>query len=626
MSTKYTKLASDILDAVGGSGNIEKVTHCATRLRLFLKDDSNVSLQEIDKIPGVVSAIKNAGQHQIVIGQHVSGVYDEFVDLAGISQESSYDDGAEDETSVLNKVIGTMSAVFAPFVYILAASGILQATLIILTTVSPEIAESGTYAIFNIISWAPFVFLPVFIAITASRHFNSNTYIAVAAVTALVSPDLGSIIANVAAGEEFRFLGFLLSKTTYTSSVLPALFLVWGLSYLEKYLDRIFPEVARPILTPLASLVIAVPLTLLIVGPVTASAANIVAAGYNAIYNIAPAVAGALVGGLWQMLVMFGIHWGIMPIMLANFDQYGMDSLQAFTSLAVTAQVGAALGVAIKAKKQEVKQAGISGFLPGIFGITEPAIYGVNLRYKKPFIIACISGGIAALVASLFNAHYFAYAGLPGPLTVVNAISSDYPMSFWGELIGVAIALILPVVLIMIVGYGEDSTGEVVSDGEELEVETRSSDLLGWEHLEIAQPIEGEVVKLEEVPDTVFASGLMGPGVGIRPQDGQVKAPFDGEVILVAETGHAVGLRSPEGVEVLIHFGLDTVSLNGAPFNTLVKQGDQVTQGQLLFEADLQQIEAAGLSLVTPVILTNADEFSNVELMTQDHVVMTVNK
>ena len=445
-------------------------------------------------------------------------------------------------------------------------------------------------------------------------------------MTALVSPDLGSIIANVAAGEEFRFLGFLLSKTTYTSSVLPALFLVWGLSYLEKYLDRIFPEVARPILTPLASLVIAVPLTLLIVGPVTASAANIVAAGYNAIYNIAPAVAGALVGGLWQMLVMFGIHWGIMPIMLANFDQYGMDSLQAFTSLAVTAQVGAALGVAIKAKKQEVKQAGISGFLPGIFGITEPAIYGVNLRYKKPFIIACISGGIAALVASLFNAHYFAYAGLPGPLTVVNAISSEYPMSFWGELIGVAIALILPVVLIMIVGYGEDSTGEVVSDGEELEVETRSSDLLGWEHLEIAQPIEGEVVKLEEVPDTVFASGLMGPGVGIRPQDGQVKAPFDGEVILVAETGHAVGLRSPEGVEVLIHLGLDTVSLNGEPFNTLVKQGDQVTQGQLLFEADLQQIEAAGLSLVTPVILTNADEFSNIELMTQDHVVMTVNK
>lgn len=626
MSTKYTKLASDILDAVGGSGNIEKVTHCATRLRLFLKDDSNVSLQEIDKIPGVVSAIKNAGQHQIVIGQHVSGVYDEFVDLAGISQESSYDDGAEDETSVLNKVIGTMSAVFAPFVYILAASGILQATLIILTTVSPEIAESGTYAIFNIISWAPFVFLPVFIAITASRHFNSNTYIAVAAVTALVSPDLGSIIANVAAGEEFRFLGFLLSKTTYTSSVLPALFLVWGLSYLEKYLDRIFPEVARPILTPLASLVIAVPLTLLIVGPVTASAANIVAAGYNAIYNIAPAVAGALVGGLWQMLVMFGIHWGIMPIMLANFDQYGMDSLQAFTSLAVTAQVGAALGVAIKANKQEVKQAGISGFLPGIFGITEPAIYGVNLRYKKPFIIACISGGIAALVASLFNAHYFAYAGLPGPLTVVNAISSDYPMSFWGELLGVAIAMILPVILIMIVGYGEDSTGEVASGGEELEAETRSSDLLGWEHLEITQPVEGEVVRLEEVPDTVFASGLMGPGVGIKPQDGQVKSPFDGEVILVAETGHAVGLRSSEGVEVLIHFGLDTVSLNGEPFKSVVEQGDKVTQGQLLFEADLKQIEAAGLSSVAPVIVTNAKEFSNVEFMTHDHVVMTVNK
>lgn len=585
-----------------------------------------------------MSAVKNAGQHQIVIGQHVSKVYDEFVQVAGIGQQTSQSDESKDETTILNKVIGTMSAVFAPFVYILAAAGILQATLIIITTIFPELAETGTYAIFNIMSWAPFVFLPVFIAITASRHFKSNTYIAVAAVTALVSPDLGNIIASVAAGEEFRFLGFALSETTYTSSVLPALFLVWGLSYLEKYLDRIFPEVARPILTPLFYIVIAVPLTLLVVGPITASAANIVAAGYNAIYDIAPAIAGALVGGLWQVLVMFGIHWGIMPIMLANFDQYGMDSLQAFTSLAVSAQVGAALGVAIKAKKQEVKQAGISGFLPGIFGITEPAIYGVNLRYKKPFIIACISGGIAALVASLFNAHYFAYAGLPGPITVVNAISSEYPMSFWGELLGVAIAIILPVVIIMIVGYGDDVAQEVASSDlldeqaasteaqEEVVVEDNQVSSSEWTALAITQPIEGTVIKLEDVPDPVFAGGLMGPGVGIEPRDGQVKAPFAGEVILVAGTHHAVGLRSDEGVEVLIHFGLDTVSLDGAPFNMLIEQGDKVTRGQLLYEANLNQIEEAGLPTVTPVIVTNANDFSKVEFTTQDGAVMKVIK
>lgn len=619
--TKQTVLVQEILDKIGGADNIEKATHCATRLRLFLKDDSNVSLEELDAIDGVVSAVKNAGQHQIVIGQHVSKVYDEFTSVAGINTASNEGNSDQpDNTSVLNKIIGTMSAVFAPFVYILAASGILQAVLIILSTLLPGITESGTYTIFNIVSWAPFVFLPIFIAITASRHFGSNTYIAVAAASALVSPDLSNIISGVASGTEFHFLGFALSETTYTSSVLPALFLVWGLSYLEKFLDRVFPEVARPILTPLFSIVISVPLTLLVVGPITAGAANIVAAGYNAVYAIAPAVAGALIGGLWQVLVMFGIHWGIMPIMLANFDQYGMDSLQAFTAIAVTAQVGASLGVALKAKNQSVKQAGISGFLPGIFGITEPAIYGVNLRFKKPFIIACISGALGALTASLFGAHYFAFAGLPGPITVFNALNSEFPMSFWGELLGVMIALILPVILIQIFGYGEDTTGEVTEVVEESNVTASSDDEL------ISKPLEGQAVSLEEVPDPVFSGGLMGSGVAIKPTDGRVVAPFDGEVILVAGTHHAIGLRSTGGVEVLIHVGLETVGLEGRPFSMNVEQGDKVSRGQLLFTADLDIIEAEGLSTMTPVVVTNTADFSEVEVLLDGEEVIIVHK
>lgn len=596
-------------------------------MRLFLKDDSNISLDEISNIPGVVSAIKNAGQHQIVIGQHVRNVYDEFIGLAGFSSaDANGKSESAENVSILNKVIGTMSAVFAPFVYILAAAGILQAILIVLTTVFPSIAETGTFEVFNMISWAPFVFLPMFIAVTASRHFGSNPYIAIAAAGALVSPGVTEIITRVAEGGNVQFLGFALSSTTYTSSVLPALFLVWGLSYLEKFLDRIFPEVARPILTPLFAIVISVPLTLLIIGPITAGAANIVAAGYNAIYAMAPVVAGALVGGLWQVLVMFGVHWGIMPIMLANFDQYGMDSLQAFTSLAVTAQVGACLGVAIKAKNQAVKQAGISGFLPGIFGITEPAIYGVNLRFKKPFIIACISGSIAALVASLFSAHYFAYAGLPGPLTVVNAISSDYPMSFWGELLGVGIALLLPVILIQFFGYGEDSTKEVATSVAVDEavpapttVETQVDEF-------IAVPMEGKIIPLQEIPDPVFSEGIMGTGVGIEPTNGVVTAPFDGTVILVTDSKHAIGLKSEGGVEVLIHVGLETVGLGGRPFTMHVSQGDQVSKGQLLIEADLDMIKAEGLPTVTPVVVTNTADFKQVEVLTDDANLMLIHK
>lgn len=634
---KNKQTARDILEKIGGAENLDKATHCATRLRLFLKDDSNVSLEEITNIPGVVSAIKNAGQHQIVIGQHVRNVYDEFINLAGVNSTDTNTASASDaNVSALNKVIGTMSAVFAPFVYILAAAGILQAVLIILTTFLPSVAETGTFEVFNMISWAPFVFLPIFIAVTASRHFGSNPYIAIAATGALVSPGVTEIITRVAEGDSVQFLGFALSETTYTSSVLPALFLVWGLSYLEKFLDRVFPEVARPILTPLFAIVISVPLTLLIIGPITAGAANMVAAGYNMIYATAPVVAGALVGGLWQVLVMFGVHWGIMPIMLANFDQYGMDSLQAFTSLAVTAQVGASLGVAIKAKKQAVKQAGISGFLPGIFGITEPAIYGVNLRFKQPFIIACISGAVAALVASLFGAHYFAFAGLPGPLTVVNAISSEYPMSFWGELLGVGIALLLPVILIQFFGYGEDSAKEVAGDSLLKEqgatseavdeamtapatIETQADEF-------IAVPMEGKIIPLEEIPDPVFSGGIMGTGVGIEPTTGVVTAPFDGTVILVADSKHAIGLKSKGGVEVLIHVGLETVGLGGKPFTVHVSQGDQVSKGQLLIEADLEAIKGEGLPTVTPVVVTNTADFKQVEVLTDDANLMLIHK
>lgn len=585
-----------------------------------------------------MSAIKNAGQHQIVIGQHVRNVYDEFIDLTGVnSTDANAASESDANVSVLNKVIGTMSAVFAPFVYILAAAGILQAVLIILTTFLPSVAETGTFEVFNMISWAPFVFLPIFIAVTASRHFGSNPYIAIAATGALVSPGITEIITRVAEGGSVQFLGFALSATTYTSSVLPALFLVWGLSYLEKLLDRVFPEVARPILTPLFAIVISVPLTLLIVGPITAGAANLVATGYNAVYATAPAVAGALIGGLWQVLVMFGIHWGIMPIMLANFDQFGMDSLQAFTSIAVTAQVGAALGVALKTKSQAVKQAGISGFLPGIFGITEPAIYGINLRYKKPFVIACISGAVAALVASLFGAHYFAFAGLPGPLTVVNAISSDYPMSFWGELLGVGIALVLPVLLIQFFGYGEDSAKGVASDAMLAEEGADAEEFAGETPLVtpaveakinelIAIPMEGKVIPLEEVPDPVFSGGIMGAGVGIEPTSGVVTAPFDGKVILVADSKHAIGLQSEGGVELLIHVGLETVGLDGAPFEVHVSQGDKVSKGQLLIKADLVAIKAAGLPTITPVVVTNTAEFSKVEILTDDTDLMLVHK
>jgi len=460
MANKNQKLAQQILDAVGGEDNIINSTHCATRLRLVLKRSIPNAKEKISNIDGVVTVVENNGQFQIVIGNNVGDVYQSFETLTS-NQISENGDNHENKGTVLNRIIATMSAVFAPFIYILAAAGILQGLLIVINLLFPAFKNTGTYEVFNFMSWAPFTFLPIFIALTAARHFKVNIYIAVACTAALVSPDLTSIVERIQDGQTVRLFGIPLTETSYTSSVLPPLFLVWILSYVEKYLNKWIHDVVKPLFTPFFSLIIMVPVTLLVIGPITTLIAHGIAGGFNYLVDVAPWLAGALIGGLWQIFVIFGVHWGITPVILANFEQHQSDAFQAFQTIAVIAQFGAVLGVLIKAKRTEIKRVASSAGITAIFGITEPAMYGINLRFKKPFIIACISGAIGAFIASFFNPKYYAYAGLPGPITVVNAYSADNATSIWGILIGSAIAIILPVILIQFLGYGEDTTEEV---------------------------------------------------------------------------------------------------------------------------------------------------------------------
>ena len=261
----------------------------------------------------------------------------------------------------------------------------------------PSFQSTGTYEVLSFISWAPFTFLPIFIAITASRHFKCNMFIAVACCAALVSPTWSEIAARIAGGENISFLGIALAETTYTSSVLPPLFLVWILSYVEKFVEKSLPDVVKSLFTPLLCMIIMVPLTIVAIGPVSDNLATAIANGYNSLYNFAPALAAAVIGGLWQIVVIFGVHWGVTPMCLANYDMYGMDTFQAFQTMAVVAQMGAAFGVFLKAKKMETKNVSLSAGITGIFGITEPAIYGVTLKYKKPFICGCVAGALGAV-------------------------------------------------------------------------------------------------------------------------------------------------------------------------------------------------------------------------------------
>ena len=603
----YNKLAHDIIREVGGAQNIVNATRCATRFRLVLKETPAGAKEKISEMPGVITVVENNGQFQVVIGTHVGDVYAVAAEILHLDENT--EEVEQPKQSVVNRIIATMSAVFAPFVYILAAAGavrrpaaagLLQGALILITMAAPNFANTGTYEVLSFMSWTPFTFLPIFIAVTASKHFKCNTFIAILCCCALVNPSWAEMASRIADGETIRFLGIKLSETTYTSTVLPPLLLVWLLSYLERFIEKKLPETFRPLLTPMICFIIMVPVTILVLGPVSAVTANGIAKGYNFLAATAPALAGAIIGGFWQVVVIFGVHWGITPVNLANFAMNGHDTFQAFQTIAVVAQVAAAFGVFIKSKNKEFKGVALSAGVTGLFGITEPTIYGVTLRLKKPFICGCAGGAIGAVVMSFFHSAYYAYAGLPGPLTIVNAISKDAPMSFPGEVIGCAVAAVIAIVLIQIVGFDDPAS----------KTENAAADTTAAKTVD--SPLTGQIIPLSEVNDPVFSSEAMGKGCAVIPLEGKVFAPFDGTIVGLLDSHHAVGMESENGIEILIHVGMDTVKLGGKHFTCHIEDGQQVKKGQLLLEFDMDAIKAEGYEIVTPVIITNSDEFTEI--------------
>ena len=449
----YPKLAKDIIREVGGKENIVNATRCATRLRLVLKETPEGAKEKVQELTGVITVVENSGQFQVVIGTHVGEVYENV--MKNLNLEAMSEEEVETKQPLLNRIIATMSAVFEPFIYILAAAGILQGILILINLFWPQFATTGTYEILSLISWTPFAFLPILIGITASKHFKCNTFIAVTCCAALINPTWVEIAKRITEGEVVNFLFFNLSGVTYGSSVLPPLFLVLVLSYLEHFLSKRIPEIMKALLVPFICMIVMVPLTILIIGPLTNGGAEAVAVGFNLLMEKAPLLGGILIGGLWEVFVIFGVHWGITPMVMANFSIYGYDAFQAFQTLAVIAQIGAAIGCFIKSKNRELKKVALSASVTGIFGITEPTLYGVTLRLKKPFICACVGGAISAAVMSFFNTVYYAYAGLPGILTIVNAINPNDTKGFIGMVIGSVLAIVVPMILVLVVGFDD---------------------------------------------------------------------------------------------------------------------------------------------------------------------------
>ncbi|PYI39369.1 PTS beta-glucoside transporter subunit EIIBCA [Arthrobacter psychrolactophilus] len=613
-SVNYRTLAADILEGVGGEKNIATATHCATRLRLTLRDDAKANTAAVEKLPGVITVMKAGGQYQVVIGNDVPTV---FAELGKISRFGGDDAPAEEAAkgNIFNRFIQMISAIFSPILWPLAAAGLFKAFLALAGNLGWLAPEDSTYVILNAAADALFYFLPLFLAITAAKRFKANQFTAMAIAGSLVYPSIVALN-----GTQANFAGIPFSVMNYTSSVIPIIVAVWLQGYLERFLLKILPSAIRNFMTPLLAMAIMVPLTLLTVGPATIFLANGLSSGITAMFDFAPWLAGAVMGGFWQVFVVFGLHWGLIPVMLNEIATTGYSVMMAPLLPAVLAQSAAMLAVAIRsnsAKRREVAfPAAFSGFLAGV---TEPGIYGVNLPLKKPFYFGiaggAIGGAIVAMGGSAANAFVFpSLIGLPAFATIGSFITL---------LIGTAVAIAIAFLLTFF--FGPRETPDTVDAGVPGKADggtaaTPSAATIATGSVKVLAPVTGTAVALSEVPDKVFASGAMGAGLAIIPEQDTVHSPVSGTVQVAMKTGHAYGLKTDSGVEVLVHIGIDTVQMKGEGFTSAVTRGQRVEAGELLATIDRAKIKDAGFSDMTIMVVTNTKNLTAVVPVGQGHL------
>lgn len=628
MAKDYTELAQDIVAHVGGKDNIIKLVHCVTRLRFTLKDESKADDDYLKQRDGIVTVVKAGGQYQVVIGNHVPDVYDTVLKVAGIQGEGGIDvnEGDVPQGNLFDQFIALVSGLFQPILGALSAAGMIKGLVAILAAVGVK-ETSGLYVILNAAGDGFFQFLPVILALTAAKRFKMEQFTALALSFALAYPNIAASFAN--GNVDFLGLPVIFPSSSYLRTVLPIILTVWVGSKIEKFFKKIIPDVVEVFVVPFFVILITVPLAYLAIGPVMNWASNLIGVIFTNIYGFSPIVFGILLGALWQVLVMFGLHWGLVPIAILDFSTKGWSTLLVASTAICFAQAGTLLNIFLRTKEDKVKQLTIPAFISALFGVTEPAIYGITLPMRTPFIMTCVAGAIQGAFLGFFNTTAYTMGGMglfaiPSYFTPkhVPAGANTDVNNVWYFFIAILMSFVLGFVLTQLTKipylYGGpdvkpvsgDKAAEPIAELKELKQEI------------IASPMIGQVVKLENVPDEVFASGAMGKGIAIDPADGTVVAPAAGEITLVFPTGHAIGMRTENGAEILIHVGMDTVSLEGNGFNTLVKVGDKVQAGQKLLEFDLDTIRKANLPVISPIIVTNSSDYEDV-LTTQETQITT---
>lgn len=599
----YENLAKEILKNVGGQENVSNLTHCATRLRFNLKDVSKANTETIKKTKGVMGVVDKGGQYQVIIGNDVNHVYKEIMKIANI--EGNSESKEVDDRKTVAKVIDTITGIFTPILPAITAAGMMKAVLALLTAFKLISTDSQSYQIFNFMADAAFYFLPIFLANSAAKKFKCNPYLAMMLGGILLHPTFVTMV-NTAkeTGESLAIFGLPITLASYSSSVLPIILGVWFMSYVEPIADKISPKAIKFFTKPLITAVVSGIVILVVIGPIGYIVSDKVGLGIKTLESYASWLVPTLLGGLTPLLVMTGTHYGLIPIGINNRMTMGYDTIIYPGMLASNvSQGGAALAVAIKSKNKEIKQLASSAGITAVCGITEPALYGVNLRFKTPLYASMIGGAVGGLFLGLFRVSNYS-GGSPGFLTLPSYIGGESMMNFVYACIGAVISVVVAFVAGLIL-YKDKV--EAIEDENLEEVAVDKAPLMN--KITISSPLKGEVVPLTEVKDETFASEMMGKGIAINPTEGKVVSPINGTVQMIFKTKHAIGLKSEDGAEILIHIGMDTVQLDGKHFTAHVKDGDKVKVGDTLVEFDMDAIKKEGYELVTPVIITNTMDY-----------------
>ena len=613
---KYQELAKEIVKQVGGKDNVISLTHCITRLRFKLKDENIANDEVIKGMDGVVTVMKSGGQYQIVIGNQVANVYEEVMPLLNLQNSEPVH---AKKQKPLDQFIDIISGIFQPILGLMAACGMVKGfnTLFVVMGLYPD--TCGGYMILNAIGDGLFTFLPVFLGYTSAKKFGLKPMVGLAVGAIMCYPAIqSSMISNgmeplytmfegtmFASPVYIDFFGIPVISMDYTSTVIPVIFIVYFASKCEKLFSKIVPDLVKFFFVPMLTLMISLPVGFLLIGPVATFGSKLIAETVIAIRDFSPLLAGGIVGLTWQILVIFGLHWGFIPVYINNIVTYGFDNVMMpfFACTFATSAVVAA--IFIKTKNKKLKEMCLPNFISGIFGVTEPAIYGILVPLKKPFVISCIAGGIGGAFYGAFNFRKFMMGGM-GIFEFPAMIAPDGSIdNLIVAITGVIITMIIAFVMTMISFKDKEET-----EKPDTNTETKEENLIQKD--DIISPISGTLMKLEDVQDGAFSTGAFGKGAAILPEEGMVYAPVNGVVTTLFPTLHAIGITSDEGVEVLIHIGLDTVQLHGEGFEAFVKQGDHIEKGQKLIQFDMEAITKAGYCIETPIVITNSANFMDV--------------